>query len=136
MHDFFNAAFSTPPNGKKYKECWTVDLNKDVIGDALESMGYHAPKSSTDFLAYRLRNIRAWIKYNSEWHFPTFEELKEGDIVQIQTSYGWSEGTWPEVLTHDTHVNLFGGNTLESQFKYANLRVSRIQKNIAYSSNA
>ena len=56
---------------------------------------------------------------------PTFEELQEGMELEIQTSYGWIKGTWPKVLEEDTHVNLFGGNTLLSRFNYATLRIKK-----------
>lgn len=65
------------------------------------------------------------MKEDNTWHTPTLEELKEGDIVEIQTSYGWIEGVWPYVLKEDTHVNLFGGDTIESKFEVASLRIKK-----------
>lgn len=47
--------------------------------------------------------------------------LKEGDEVSIRTSWGTVKGTYPQILQADTHVNLFGGKTLESQTKMADL---------------
>ena len=122
---FFKIDLSHNLCGKDYIHVWNVDLSKNVIGDALEELGFITKSvSSTDFLADKLSSIRNQVKYDTMWRTPTLEELKEGDIVQIQTSYGWSEGKWPEVLNHDTHVNLFGGDTIESKFKYASLRIA------------
>jgi hypothetical protein len=63
--------------------------------------------------------------YPNPYRIPTFEEMREGMEVEILTSYGWIKDTWPQVLSADTHVNLFGGDTLLSKFKYADLRIKK-----------
>lgn len=47
--------------------------------------------------------------------------LKENDTVGIGTSWGIVWGTYPSILGMDTHVNLWGGDTLESKTAMADL---------------
>lgn len=41
----------------------------------------------------------------------------------IGTSWGISEGTWPALLSLDTHVNMWGGDTIEEQTDFADLYI-------------
>jgi len=60
------------------------------------------------------------------WRILTKEEkqnLTPGMHLAIGTSWGIHEGTYPSLLTMDTHVNLWGGDTLESRTDFADLYV-------------
>lgn len=61
-----------------------------------------------------------------KYRFLTQEEkknLKEGDEVAIGTSWGIHDGIYPDLLGMDTHVNLWGGDTLESKTEAADLYI-------------
>jgi hypothetical protein len=60
------------------------------------------------------------------WRRLTKEEKKNltpGMHLGIGTSWGISAGTWPTLLMYDTHVNLWGGDTVESKTDFADLYV-------------
>jgi hypothetical protein len=91
-----------------------------TIGQIEEVMSYLGIE-----VTYGPHPTQNYYDLRSPYRIPTFEELREGMEVEILTSYGWKKDTWPEVLGADTHVNLFGGNTLLDKFKYADLRIKK-----------
>lgn len=114
----------------KYKPVYQINLiDQDTMTKWIdEVMAEFPPLSYHDELQNKLVLARESIRVNEyldSYFVPKLEDLKDGDIVEISTSYGWSSGKWPEVLTHDTHVNLWGGDTIESRFNYATLRMKK-----------
>lgn len=115
-----------------YKKYDVVDPTYNISSFSLNTLKeviekyFHGKKIPYEKeLQSKLRAARERIEYNETWRTPTLEELKDGDEVEILTSWGWQPGTWPSVLRMDTHVNLWGGDTIESKFKCADLRIKR-----------
>ncbi len=56
-------------------------------------------------------------KYNMTYYDTPTGDLYIGYECEIQTSWGYVAGKWPEILGADTHVALFGGGaTLRSKW--------------------
>jgi len=80
-------------------------------------------------LQSKLNRVRRIIQYNETWYTPTFEELREGDELEILSSWGWVAGKWPSILWRETHVNMASSyandNSVEFRFKNCTLRKRR-----------
>ena len=105
---------------------FSLDVLKDAIGDYFFSkygqrdIPYHIQ------LQDKLNNVRSKIDYDEMWYTPTLEELKEGDVVSVLSSWGWIEGIFPSILYEETHVNMASyrakDDSVEFRFKNVTIR--------------
>lgn len=107
-----------------YKTCYDIgEASFDIMREALEEYINSQPKLTYEQeMAGKLSRVRSQIEYDETWFTPTLEDLKDGDEVELMSSYGWFKGTWPGILWQETHLNLWGGNTIDQRFKHASLR--------------
>jgi hypothetical protein len=113
-----------------YKHSYSIEnFSLDIFQKAIEDYMKDKPRSTYEQeLAWKLAQVRAQIEDVDTWMYKPelrLEDLKDGDMVYILTSWGWTNREWPGVLNEDTHTNLWGGDTIESKFNYATLRKRR-----------
>lgn len=107
-----------------YKSNYTIkNFNLNVLKEAISEFTNELSKEDREKIREEERLEKE--KYEKTYYKPKFEDMYEGLELEIQTSWGWFKGTWPDIINYDTHTNLFGGNTLESKFNYASLRIKR-----------
>lgn len=65
---------------------------------------------------------------NKKYYNTPIEDLFIGYECEIQTSWGYVKGIWPEILQQDSHINLFSKGTIRQQITTADLRTKYLDK--------
>lgn len=65
---------------------------------------------------------------DKKYYDTPIEDLFIGYECEIQTSWNYVKGIWPEILQQDTHINLFSKGPIRQQITTADLRTKYLDK--------
>ena len=102
---------------------FSLDILKEAITEFLKDKPVPTYEQS---LQKKLNSVRGQLEYDAKYYTPNFEDVKEGDELEILTSWGWVKGKFPGILGQDTHVNLFcKDQSNEGRWKCASIRAKK-----------